>query len=86
MVQQDLYSSHILSTMSSSSGGIEVGDEPAQLHRLAYATEAHLRRVQEEKEKATEALKQAKEETLEQRRVSQQEKDDIRVKFEEDKE
>jgi uncharacterized protein YbbK (DUF523 family) len=58
-------------------GGIEVGDEPAQLRRLADATEAHLRRVQEEKEQATEALKQAKEEALEKHRVAQQEKDDL---------
>jgi hypothetical protein len=68
-VQQALYSSHAVSTASLSSGGIEVGDEPAQLRRLADSTEAHLRRVQEEKEQATEALKQAKEEALEQRRV-----------------
>jgi hypothetical protein len=76
-VQQALYSSHTVSTASLSSGGIEVGDEPAQLRRLADATEAHLHRVQEEKEQATEALKQAKEEALEKIRVAQQEKDDL---------
>jgi uncharacterized protein YbbK (DUF523 family) len=76
-VQQALYSSHAVSTMPSSSEGIEVGDEPAQLRRLADATEARLRRVQEEKEQATEALKQAKEEALEKCRVVQQEKDDL---------
>jgi hypothetical protein len=43
--------------MSSSSEGIELGDEPAQLHRLADVKEAHLQRVQEEKEQATKALK-----------------------------
>jgi DNA anti-recombination protein RmuC len=85
-VQQALYSSHAVSTAPSSSEGIEVGDEPAQLRRLADATEARLHRVQEEKEQATEALKQAKEEALEKHRVAQQEKDDLQAKFEEDRE
>jgi hypothetical protein len=55
-VQQALYSSCPVSTAPSSSEGIEVGDEPAQLHRLADSTKDHLRRVQDEKEQATEAL------------------------------
>jgi flagellar biosynthesis GTPase FlhF len=84
-VQQALYSSRAVSTAPLSSGDIEVGDEPAQLRRLADSTEAHLRRVQEEKEQATEALKQEKEEAIEQRRVAQQEKDDLQVKFAEDR-
>jgi hypothetical protein len=84
-VQHALYSSCAVFVALLSSGGIEVRDEPAQLHRLADATEAHLRRVQEEKEKATKALKQAKEEALEQRWVVQQEKDDLQAKFEEDR-
>jgi hypothetical protein len=53
--------------------------------RIADATEAHLRRTQEEKEQATVALKQAQEEVIEQRRVAQQEKDDLQTKFEEEK-
>jgi chromosome segregation ATPase len=85
-VQQALYSSCTVSTASLSSEGIEVGDEPTQLRRLADATEAHLHQVQEEKEQATKALKQAKEEALEKCRVVQQEKDDLRAKFEEDRE
>jgi hypothetical protein len=60
-VQQALYSSHAVSTAPLSSGGIEVGDVPAQLCRLADLIEALLRRAQEEKEQATEALKQEKE-------------------------
>jgi hypothetical protein len=44
-VQQDIYLICVVSTMPFSLGGIEVGDEPAQLCRIAYATEAHLRRV-----------------------------------------
>jgi hypothetical protein len=42
-VQKALYSSRVVSTTPSTSEGIEVGDEPAQIHRLADATEAHLR-------------------------------------------
>jgi hypothetical protein len=49
-VQQALYSSRAVSTAPPSSEGIEVGDEPAQLCRLADVTEAHLHHVQEEKE------------------------------------
>jgi hypothetical protein len=49
-------------------------------------TEALLRRVQEEKEQAIEALEQAKEESLEKLWVVQQEKDDLRAKFEVDRE
>jgi hypothetical protein len=68
-VQQALYSSRVVSTTSLSSGGIEVGDEPTQLSRIAKLTEAHLHRVHEEKEQATKTLKWEKEESLEQRRV-----------------
>jgi hypothetical protein len=48
------------------SGEPELGDEPAQLHRLADATEARLRRAQEETEQATQALKQVQEVLIEQ--------------------
>jgi hypothetical protein len=64
-VQQALYSIHVVSTAPPSSEGTKLGDEPAQLHRIADGTEAHLRHVQEEKEQATEALKQVKEESIE---------------------
>jgi hypothetical protein len=37
-VQQVVYSSHAVYTMSLSSRGIEVGDEPAQLGRLTDLT------------------------------------------------
>jgi len=56
-VQQALYSSCVVPTMSLSAGDIEVGYEPAQLRRLAESTKVQLHRVQEEKEQATEALK-----------------------------
>jgi hypothetical protein len=44
-VHQALYSSHTVSTASLTVGGIEVGDEPAQLCRIEDAIEAHLRQV-----------------------------------------
>jgi hypothetical protein len=85
-VQQALHSSpHAVSTAPPPPEEPELGDEPAQLRRIADATEAHLHRVQEEKEQATVALKQAQEEIIEKRRVAQQEKDDLQIKFEEDR-
>jgi hypothetical protein len=38
--------------MTLSLGKLELGDEPAQIHRLADTFEAHLRRAQEETTKA----------------------------------
>jgi F0F1-type ATP synthase epsilon subunit len=70
-----------VSTTSLSSGYIEVEYEPAQLRILADSTEARLCQVQEEKEKAIEALKKEKEESLEKCRVAQQEKYDLQAKF-----
>jgi hypothetical protein len=49
-VHQSLYSSRAVPTApSSSSEGIEVGDEPTQLRILVDATEARLGCIQEEK-------------------------------------
>jgi hypothetical protein len=48
-VQQALYSRFTVSTTTSTSEGIEVGDEPTQLCRLADAIEAHPHQIQEEK-------------------------------------
>jgi len=59
-VQHALYSSCAVSTMPPPLEGAELGDEPSQLRRLGDSTEDHLRRVQEEKEQATEALKKEK--------------------------
>jgi hypothetical protein len=64
-VHQSLYSSCAVSISPLSSEGIELGDEPSQLRRLADVTKARLCHVQEEKEQATEALNQEKEEALE---------------------
>jgi hypothetical protein len=62
-----------------------LGDEPAQLHRLADAVEARLRRAQEETEQATQALKQVQGIIVEQHRVAEQEKVALQAKFEEEK-
>jgi predicted nucleic acid-binding protein len=51
----------------------ELGDESAQLRRLADATKARLRRAQEETEQATQALKQVKEVLVEQCQLAEQE-------------
>jgi hypothetical protein len=67
------------------SGEPELGDEPAQLHRLADAVEARLRRAQEETEQATQALKQVQGVLVEQCRVAEQEKVSLQAKFEEEK-
>jgi hypothetical protein len=56
-VHQALHSSRAVSTVPPPPEEPDLGDEPAQLRRIAYVTEAHLRRVQEEKEQATVALK-----------------------------
>jgi hypothetical protein len=84
-VQQALHSSHIVSTTPPPLEEIELGYELAQLHKIADATEARLHHVQEEKEQATVALKQTQEEVIEKHQVAQQEKDDLQIKFEEDK-
>jgi hypothetical protein len=57
------------------SGEPELGDEPAQLHRLADTVEAHLRRAQEETEQATQALVQVQGVLVEQRQASRTGKD-----------
>jgi ribosome assembly protein YihI (activator of Der GTPase) len=84
-VQQALHSIHTMFIVAPPSEEIEMGDEPAQLRKIVDATEAHLRHVQEEKEWATEALKQVQEEVIEKLWVAQQEKDDLQVKFAEDR-
>ena len=83
-IQQAIHSSYVVPTMPTLSKIVELGDESAQLQRLADVTEARLQRVQEEKEQATEALKQEKEEALEKLWVAQKKIDEIWAMFEED--
>jgi hypothetical protein len=66
-------------------GTTEEGNEPVQLHQIANTVEVHLQKAQEETTQATQALKQAQEEIIEQRRAAQQEKDTLQAKFEEDR-
>ena len=70
-MQQALQSSHAVSTAPLSTGTSELGDEPAQLHRIADTVKAHLRQAQEETEQATHALKKVQGVIIEQRRVSE---------------
>jgi hypothetical protein len=56
--------------MPLSSGELELGDEPTQLHWLADAVEARLHRAQEEEEKYTRTLKQVQGDIIEQRRIT----------------
>jgi len=49
-IQQDIQSSHIVSTVPSSEENIELGDDPTQLQRLEDGIETRLHWVQEEKE------------------------------------
>jgi hypothetical protein len=79
------FSPAAVSTAPLPSGEPELGDEPAQLRRLADAVEARLRRAQEETEQATQALKQVQGIIVEQHRVAEQEKVSLQAKFEEEK-
>jgi hypothetical protein len=63
----------------------DLGAEPAQLHRLADAIEAHLRRAQEETKQAIWALKQEQKVVIDKNRVVQQEKASLHTNFEEEK-
>jgi hypothetical protein len=84
-VQQALQSIRAVSTVPLPSGEPELGDEPAQLHRLADVIEAHLHRAQEETKQATQALNQVQGVIVEQGRVAEQEKVSLQEKFEEEK-
>jgi hypothetical protein len=79
------YSPATVSTAPLSLGTPELGDEPAQLHRLADTVEAHLRRAQEETTQATQALVQVQGVLVEQRRAAEQEKSALQAKFDEEK-
>jgi hypothetical protein len=57
-VQQQLQSSCIVSSAPLPSETPELGDEPAQLHRITDTAESHLQRAQEETSQATQALEQ----------------------------
>jgi hypothetical protein len=63
----------------------ELGDEPAQIHRLADTVEACLQRSQEETQQATQALTQVQGVLVEKRSAIEQENLALQVKFDEEK-
>jgi hypothetical protein len=65
-VQQALQSSRAVSTAPLLEGTTEEVDEPVQLCKIVATVEARLRKAQEETTQATQALKQAQEEIIEQ--------------------
>jgi hypothetical protein len=66
-------------------GEPELGDAPAQLHRLADTVEAHLRRAQEETDQDTQAFTQLQGVRFEQCQAVEQENIDLQSKFDEEK-
>jgi hypothetical protein len=76
-VKQALQSSCAASTMPLLEGTTEAGDEPIQLCKIANTIEVCLQKAEEATTQATQALKQAQEEIIEQRRAAQQEKEAI---------
>jgi hypothetical protein len=70
-VQQALQSSRAVSTAPLTTGTVEPGDEPAQLHRIVDMVEAHLRRAQEDTAQATQALTQVQGVLVEQRSAAE---------------
>jgi hypothetical protein len=84
-VQQALQSSRAVSTAPLPLGTPELGDEPAQLHRIVDTVEAHLRRAQEETTQATQALTQVQGVLVEKRSTAEWEKLALQAKFDEEK-
>ena len=73
-VQKEIQSNRAISTTPLPEGTTEVGDESIQLYKIDDIVEVRLRHAQEEKVQATQALKKAQEEIIEQRQATQQEK------------
>jgi hypothetical protein len=84
-VQRALQSKRAVSTVPMPEGTTEVGDESVQLCRIADIAEVCLQKVEEVTLQAIQALKQAQEEIIEQRRAAQQEKEVIQEKFDKDR-
>jgi hypothetical protein len=84
-VQQALQSSRAVSTAPLPLETPELGDEPAQLHRITDTVEAHLRRAQEETTQATQALAQVQGDLVEQRSTAERENLALQAKWDEEK-
>jgi hypothetical protein len=72
---------HVVSTAPMPEGTPEAGDESVQLRRIVDLVEVRLRKAEEVTTQATQALKHAHEEIIEQRQAAQQEKEAIQEKF-----
>jgi hypothetical protein len=66
-------------------GTTEAGDESVQLRRIADLVEVRLRKAEEVTAQATQALKHAHEEIIEQRQAAQQEKEAIQEKYDKER-
>jgi hypothetical protein len=84
-VQQALQSSRAVSTAPLTVGTPELGDEPAQLHRIADTVEARLRRAQGETTQATQALAQVQKDLEDQRSAAEKENLALQEKWDEEK-
>ena len=62
-------------------GTPKVGDESVQLHRIVDLVKVHLQKAEEVTTQATQSLKHAHEEIIEQRQAAQQEKEAIQENF-----
>jgi hypothetical protein len=85
-VQQAIQSSRAVSTAPLPSGTPELGDEPAQLHRIVDTVEARLRRAQEEIAQATQALAQVQKDLEDHRSTAEKENLALQEKWDEEKE
>jgi hypothetical protein len=84
-MQQALQSSYVVSTAPLLEGTTKEVDEPVQLHKIPAIVKARLWKAHEETTQATQTLKQAQEEIIEQCRDGQQERDALQAKLEEDR-
>jgi hypothetical protein len=66
-------------------GTVELGDEPAQLHRITDMIEARLRQAQEDREKSTQALTQVQGVLVEQCSAAEREKIALQVQWDKEK-
>jgi hypothetical protein len=76
-VQQALQYNRAVSTAPMPEGTPEAGDESVQIHRIANLVEVRLRKAEEVTMQATQALKNAHKEIIEQRQDAQQENEAI---------
>jgi hypothetical protein len=84
-VHQALQSRRVVSTTPLIVGTLELGDEPAQLHRIVDTVEARLRRAREETVQATQDLTQVQGVLMEQCSTSEREKIALQEKWDAEK-